>query len=67
MNARIIKPCSRAVSLGGNVAEWEDWAGMKFPATGVYIVPEMLSPLEIDRETDRGLYVEPNIWVVHAV
>jgi hypothetical protein len=22
-------------------------------------------PVEIDRERDEGLYVEPNVWMVH--
>lgn len=65
MNARIVKTCPRAVSLGGTVAEWEEWTGMKFPASGAYVVPEMLAPLQIDRRADQGLYVEPNVWVVH--
>jgi GNAT superfamily N-acetyltransferase len=65
MKARVVKACPRAVSIGGTVAEWEGWTGMKFPGSGAYIVPEMLAPLQIDRAADQGLYVEPNVWVVH--
>ena len=30
-----------------------------------YVVPGALVPVEIDRERDEGLYVEPNVWMVH--
>jgi hypothetical protein len=66
MGARIVKSCPRAVSLGGTVAQWESWLEMKFPASGQYVAPQMLAPLQIDRAADAGLYVEPNVWVVHA-
>lgn len=67
MKARVVKACPRAVSLGGTVAQWEGWTGMQFPASGAYIAPEMLAPLQIDRAVDLGLYVEPNVWVVHEL
>jgi hypothetical protein len=51
----------------GTVAEWEEWAGMTFPETGSYVVPGALVPIEVDRERDQGLYVEPNVWMVHSL
>ena len=53
------------MSVPGTVAEWEEWAGMAFPETGTYVVPGALAPVEADRERDEGLYVEPNVWMVH--
>ena len=53
--------------IEGTVAEWEEWAGMAFPESGAYPVQGALVPVEIDRERDRGEYVEPNVWVLHAV
>jgi hypothetical protein len=32
-----------------------------------YIVPGALVPVQIDRERDEGRYVEPNVWMRHAV
>jgi hypothetical protein len=49
----------------GSVGEWEEWTEMTFPETGAYVVPDALVPVEIDRERDEGLYVEPNVWMVH--
>ena len=36
-----------------------------FPETGTYVVPGALVPVEIDRERDEGVYVEPNVWMHH--
>jgi hypothetical protein len=38
---------------------------MTFPETGADVVPGALVPVEIDRERDEGLCVEPNVWMVH--
>jgi hypothetical protein len=40
---------------------------MAFPESGQYVVEGALVPVEIDRERDRGLYVEPNVWMLHSV
>lgn len=49
----------------GTVRDWEDWTGMRFPATGSYAVPGALLPIRIDRGRDLGIYEEPNVWVRH--
>jgi hypothetical protein len=28
-------------------------------------VPGALVPVEVDHERDDGLYIEPNVWMVH--
>jgi hypothetical protein len=61
----IIKPCTKAMQITGTVAEWERWTGMRFPESGEYVVPGALVPVAIDREQDRGTYIEPNIWMYH--
>ena len=63
--ARIIKPCPTAMRIEGTIAEWESWTKMRFPDSGDYIVPGALVPVKIDVENDRGLYIEPNVWVYH--
>ncbi len=40
---------------------------LRFPESGQYIVPGALNPIEIDREADRGYYIEPNVWMQHQV
>ena len=53
--------------ISGSVAEWEDWTKLAFPESGTYVVPGALVPVEIDRERDVGVYVEPNVWMHHTV
>jgi hypothetical protein len=50
----------------GSVVEWEEWTEMALPESGSYVVPGALVPIEIDRERDEGVYVEPNVWMVHS-
>jgi GNAT superfamily N-acetyltransferase len=56
---------SASMTVRGTVAEWEAWTGLPMPATGSYVMPGALVPVEIDRERDVGLYIEPNCWMVH--
>ena len=64
--AKIIKPCHSAMRIEGRVAEWEGWTGMQFPESGEYVVPGALVPVKIDLKLDRGLYIEPNVWMHHS-
>lgn len=65
LGAEIAKVAPESSRVPGTVAQWEEWAGMAFPESGSYVVPGALVPVEIDRERDEGLYVEPNVWMVH--
>jgi GNAT superfamily N-acetyltransferase len=65
LGATILGSAPRAVVIVGTVAEWEEWAGMAFPETGRYVVPEALDPVDIDREQDQGTYEETNLWMRH--
>jgi GNAT superfamily N-acetyltransferase len=61
--AHIIKVCPQSMRITGTVREFEQWTGMRFPESGMFVVPGALIPVEIDREADRGTYIEPNVWV----
>jgi GNAT superfamily N-acetyltransferase len=65
LGAGIVKVARESVRIVGTVAEWEEWTDLAFPESGAYVVPGALVPVEIDRERDEGVYVEPNIWMVH--
>ena len=67
MGAAVLGVAPRSMTIEGTVAEWESWAGMAFPATGDYVVPQALSPVRIDRTADRGVYVEDNLWMQHPM
>ena len=40
---------------------------MRFPESGMYIVPGALVPVEIDHDANQGTYVEPNVWMRHPL
>ncbi len=67
LGGEIVRPCSESMTITGAVSEWETWTDLLFPESGEYVVPGALVPVSIDREQDRGTYVEPNVWVLHRL
>ncbi|MCC6167475.1 MAG: GNAT family N-acetyltransferase [Caldilineaceae bacterium] len=67
LGARIVKPCARSMVMAGTVAEWEEWGNLPLPASGTYVVPGLLSTLQVDREADECVCVEPNVWIEHRL
>jgi GNAT superfamily N-acetyltransferase len=67
LGARIIRPCHEAMTIPGTRAEWEEWTGMKFPQSGRYYILGALNPMEMNVEKDEGIYIEPNVWMVHEL
>jgi GNAT superfamily N-acetyltransferase len=65
MGAAILRPATDSMVVCGTVAEWEQWAGMPFPDSGSYVVPDALNLVKVDREHDRAVYREENLWVQH--
>ena len=65
LGAEIVKVAPESMRVTGTVAEWEKWTEMALPESGAYVVPGALVPVEIDRERDEGVYIEPNVWMVH--
>jgi GNAT superfamily N-acetyltransferase len=55
-----------SMTLTGSVAEWQDWIDLPLPDSGEYVIPGGLAPLTVDRDRDRGVYREPNVWVAHT-
>jgi len=64
---RIIKVCHGSKTIRGTCAEWEEWTKLKFPQSGEYIIPGALNPIRMDIEKDEGVYVEPNVWMMHEI
>lgn len=65
--ARIIKPCHQAMTIHGSCTDWEGWTGLKFPQSGQYTIPGALVPMKMNVEKDEGVYIEPNVWMVHPL
>lgn len=67
LGGEIAHVCARSMRITGTVAQWEGWTGLAMPETGRYVVEGALAPVDIDRERDEGVYVEPNVWTVHRL
>lgn len=67
IGGEIVKVAPQSMYIEGTVAEWQEWTAQDFPATGDYILPTALCPMHIDRLTDKGVYIEPNVWIVHPI
>jgi hypothetical protein len=63
LGGEILASAPRSMTIVGTRAEWEEWTTMTFPDDGDYVVPGALVPVHF--KNDRGLYVEPNVWVRH--
>jgi GNAT superfamily N-acetyltransferase len=66
LGATILKPEPRSLRISGTIDEWEQWTGMAFPESGEYWFPRGLATLAVERESDRGSYWEPNVWMRHV-
>jgi hypothetical protein len=67
LGAQLYGICPNSNVFRGSVAGWESWTGLVFPDSGDYVVPGALALLQIDRENDEGVLVEPNVWMKHDV
>jgi hypothetical protein len=67
LGAEVLRIAEPSMVIEGTVAEWERWTGLSFPDSGEYVVAGALVPVKIDREADRGRYVEPNVWMRHSL
>jgi GNAT superfamily N-acetyltransferase len=67
VGGQVVSICHESMTIPGSVADWEAWASMSFPESGAYVVPGALTLVSIEREHDRGTYVEPNVWLAHRL
>ena len=65
MGSTMIQPVAESTVIEAQISDWEEWTGMQFPASGEYWLPEGLSTLTIDLESDVGRHCEPHVWFKH--
>jgi GNAT superfamily N-acetyltransferase len=65
LGATILGVAAESMVVPATRSSWREWTGMDFPDDGAYVVPGALVPVEF--RGDRGLYVEPNVWMRHPL
>ncbi|MGL1892854.1 MAG: hypothetical protein OCD02_14575 [Spirochaetaceae bacterium] len=63
----IINVCTHAMEIPGTIKDWSEWTGLKFPISGPYIIKGALNPVLFNVEKDSGIYIEPNVWILHKL
>lgn len=56
-----------SMTITGSLAQWREWTGLPFDTAGPVRVPGALSPVHCAPEQGFAVYVEPNVWVRHAL
>ncbi|MGA4841449.1 N-acetyltransferase [Streptomyces sp. G45] len=60
-----VAPVSMTVT--GTLARWREWTGLPFDTDGLVEVPGALVPVHCAASRGYAVYVEPNVWVRHAL
>ncbi|GAA4922026.1 hypothetical protein LX16_4849 [Stackebrandtia albiflava] len=58
---------THSMVVAGSLAQWREWTGQPFDTDGPQVVPQALSPVRCDLAEGYAVYVEPNVWVRHAL
>jgi GNAT superfamily N-acetyltransferase len=66
LGAEICGTARQSLVIRQRTDRWEQHIGFRMPAPGKYIVPGALCPIVVD-EVGIGTYMEPSIWIRHAV
>ena len=63
---RIVRPSPASMTITGTIAEWREWTGLGLRRPRAPTCPTgAAAPVDIDLDADRGVYHDPNVWVVH--
>jgi hypothetical protein len=64
---RVVGVAPHSMTITAPLARWRQWTGLPFDASGPVRVPGALVPVYCDTAHDLAVYVEPNIWISHAL
>jgi hypothetical protein len=63
----VVGPAAQSMRVEGSVTDWERWTAIALPESGPYTIPGALVPVDVDRERDNAVYLEPNLWIRHTI
>lgn len=64
---RVVGVCPASMTIGGCLGQWRTWTGLPFDSDGDVDVPGALTPVRVSQNHDHAVYVEPNVWIHHAL
>jgi len=67
LGGRQLTEAPKSMHIEGTLEEWTKWTGMDFPESGQYVVPGALALVEINKDSNLGIYEDPNVWVKHDI
>jgi GNAT superfamily N-acetyltransferase len=67
VGGRVSHVCSRSMAIVAPLDKWRSWSGEKLDMTGSYALCGSLIPVRIDPTSGAGVYVEPNVWIIHEL
>lgn len=56
-----------SMTVAGSLEQWRHWTGLPFDTRGDIEVPGALVPVRCEPELGYAVYVEPNVWMRHAL
>ncbi|MCX5533089.1 N-acetyltransferase [Streptomyces sp. NBC_00006] len=65
--AVIDKVAPASMTVSGSLEQWRTWTGLAFDTAGPVEVPGALVPVHCEPEGGYAVYVEPNVWMRHAL
>lgn len=67
LGAKVLKVAQESMRIEGTLKEWSDWTKMTFGKSGNVEVPGALALVKIDLAANKGVYVEPNVWLQYQL
>lgn len=67
LGASVLANAAESMEIPGSSTDWETWTGLNFSTSGEYIVDGALAPVVFDADADVGVYIEPNVWMLHRL
>ncbi len=64
---KVVGICNTSMLISGNINDWKLWTKMDFDTSGLYKIEHALSLVDINLENNEGIYLEPNVWIIHEV
>lgn len=66
LGGRVVKVAPFSMTVVGTLDQWRSWTGDSL-VEGANVIRDGLVPVLVSTALDVGVYVEPNVWVEHAL